>query len=124
MENENTYRHAIKLWGVTNQMDMATEECAELIQAINKVKRTFSRAELVAMMMQNQFTNRDNAMPKFRTESEALIYQQMCSEIVDVKIMMEQLSLIFNRETLELIYERKITRLKGRLKKDDQEWKG
>ena len=32
-------KRAIEKYGVLAQMDMATEECAELIQAINKLKR-------------------------------------------------------------------------------------
>ncbi len=35
----NIYGRAINEWGISAQLDMVTEECAELIKAINKYKR-------------------------------------------------------------------------------------
>ena len=38
-KDEQIIRKAIRVFGVPHQLDMAIEECAELIKAINKLKR-------------------------------------------------------------------------------------
>jgi len=40
MKKEDLYKAAIEKWGVVSQVEMAVEECSELIQAIQKVKRS------------------------------------------------------------------------------------
>lgn len=35
----SVYQNAIDLWGATSQIDMMIEECAELIHALQKIKR-------------------------------------------------------------------------------------
>ena len=90
MDKQELYKKAITQWGATNQMDMVVEECAELIQAINKVKRDGS------------------------IDNEA----KLCGEIADVEIMIEQLRLIINKnEHIEQIKEYKLMRLNDRLNK-------
>ena len=104
---------AVSKFGTVNQLDMAIEECAELIQAINKIKRTFPPETI------SQFYREYNSpqMPRFQSESDALIYHGLCGEIADVEILLEQMRLIFNTETIDLIKERKLMRLQERLYK-------
>lgn len=87
-EIHNLYKDAIHKWGNDSQMNMVVEECAELIQAVNKFKRDPSAERL----------------------------KELCSEIADVEIMCEQARIILNKSGLvDLIKEEKIGRLKSRL---------
>lgn len=79
------FSQAVKLWGETFQMNMAVEECAELIQAIMK----FRRNKVVGNVKAN-----------------------LCEEIADVEIMLEQLRTILNEDVLiDNIKEEKLERL-------------
>ena len=95
--------YALSKFGAFNQLDMAIEECAELIQAINKVKR----AGIVAYHI-----TKPNATMDIKT---AMTYNNLCSEVADVKIMIAQLELMLNKETIQLSLDRKIERLETRL---------
>ncbi len=87
---DNLYKEAIYCWGVNNQLDMVVEECAELIQAINKMKRK-----------------------SCKETQEAL-----CGEIADVEIMLGQLRLIIQRdELIDTIKKQKHMRLWDRIEK-------
>lgn len=70
-------------FGIDNQLDMLTEECAELIQAINKYKRNTANS-----------------------------YVNLAEEIADVEIMLQQIKYLvgFNPEYLEHVKNRKIDR--------------
>lgn len=74
IERHELYNQAIKQWGNNSQMDMCIEECAELIQAISKMKR-----------------------PN-RMAGQAL--KNLCEEIADVEIMLEQIRLIVHKDGL------------------------
>ena len=96
MIDEELCRKAISKWGVDAQVDMVVEECAELIQAIQKSKR-------------HGLTNTaDN----------------LVEEMVDVNIMLTQLEVILDtyvkgfRGMWEHHMEAKINRLKGILNED------
>ena len=78
---------AICKWGRELQVDMAIEECSELIQAICKRKRSYP--------------NEDN----------------LIEEIADVCIMMDQLKLMFGIDKVEEAIVKKLNRLKDRLEK-------
>ena len=39
MTNSEIWRKAWKLWGADAQLDMISEECTEIIKAVNKLKR-------------------------------------------------------------------------------------
>lgn len=95
---------AISQYGIDNQMDMVIEECSELIQAIQKLKRT--KISIYAGMI-----------PKWQTRKTNLVYANLCSEVADVKIMIAQLEIILNKEMIDLSVERKIDRLEDRLNK-------
>jgi allophanate hydrolase subunit 1 len=96
MKRNDLYSQSIALWGHTAQVDMAIEEMAELTQALCKTKRSV-RPE------------------SWRTD----VYE----EIADVQIMLDQMVIIFDgEEIVPAEIERKLARLKERLKRDE-EWK-
>jgi hypothetical protein len=64
-EPQELYHLALNQWGVSSQLDMVVEECAELIKAIQKVRR-----------------NREDWLP-------------IVEEAVDVGLMIEQLKVIY-----------------------------
>lgn len=102
-EQISVLEQAIYKYGIGLQLDMAVEECAELIQAINKVKR----AGIVAYHI---------TKPNQGMETETVMkYNNLCSEVADVKIMMAQLELMLDSETIQLSVDRKIERLKSRI---------
>lgn len=105
---EAILQDAIDTFGTVNQLEMAIEECAELIQALNKIKRTFHYLQLKGIKEQTV---------KFDSVKDALIYAGVCSEIADVKIMIKQLELIFNTDHISISEARKMDRLEGRIKK-------
>lgn len=80
---------AIESFGVQSQLDMAIEECAELIDALMKHRRG-------------------------RNDIQAVV-----TEIADVQIMMAQLEIIFagNSKIVEMERMRKMDRLRNRLGK-------
>jgi len=84
-EPDLIYAEALKKWGTALQFDMLTEECAELIAAINRLKR-----------------GRPN------TQREVL------EEIADVEIMLGQMRLIFGNELIDNVKRKKLTRLAER----------
>lgn len=83
---------AIKKWGKQSQMEMAIEECAELIKAIQKLKRA------------------GDENPR-----EFEFIRAVCDEIADVEIIMQQLKLIFPVQLIEEIKIAKIERLEKRI---------
>jgi NTP pyrophosphatase (non-canonical NTP hydrolase) len=95
---------AIKQYGEANQIDMLHEEMGELMQAINKFKR---KCNLPALYPSQK-----------DTVEYCKLYFDVCSEIADVKIMIEQLEFMFDYQAVQLSVDRKIERLKERLNKN------
>jgi len=87
MKKEDLYKAAIEKWGVVSQVEMAVEECSELIQAIQKVKRSNTIE-----------TN-----------------MHVCEEIADVEIMIEQLRYIFDVDLIDQFKSEKLERLEKRI---------
>ena len=84
---EKIYSEAVERFGKIHQLDMCIEECAELIQAINKFKRNPN------------------------------IYIDLCEEIADAEITIEQLKLILNKdELIDKIKEDKLRRLDEKMR--------
>jgi hypothetical protein len=106
---------AITTYGVHAQMDMATEECAELIQAINKLKRKTPKS----VLDRNLSSGNKHLFCIPPHEHTDVAYSQayfgLCSEVADVKIMLTQLEMILSKEAIDLSVERKIDRLEERL---------
>lgn len=95
MMNEEVLQKAIDTYGRIPQMDMCVEEMAELIKAINKYKRAY-------------FDVAETAMP---TD----IYDNVCEEIADVKIMIKQMEMMFGESNVEEEVDCKMNRLAERL---------
>lgn len=73
----------LKLWGKPAQTLMIIEECAELIKALTKYNRRFNKTG----------------------------YSQVCEEIADVEIMLDQARIMFDTNLIDNYKEEKITRL-------------
>lgn len=89
-EKIRIWTKAIKTYGVPAQMDMLVEECAELIVEVNHYKRN---------LVKGGETN----------------LSKLLSEIADVEIMIKQMKLIFNENTINGIVEFKTRRLRERI---------
>jgi NTP pyrophosphatase (non-canonical NTP hydrolase) len=99
-------QQAIKQYGVPNQLNQTIEECAELIQAINKAKRH----QLV--------TESEIIKPAYLVSTkDCIVFGNLVSEIADMKIMLDQLTLLIGYDRVEFAKERKLLRLKTRLDK-------
>lgn len=96
-------RQAINKFGVNSQLDMAVEECAELIQAINKLKRAGLISNIIEKPSENMDIKKINA------------YNNLCSEVADVKILIHQLELILCKDRIQISVDRKIDRLENRM---------
>lgn len=104
---EQIIKDAVDNFGVINQLDMAIEECGELIQSINKIKRTFKVNQLSEIKKGKEFDS----------VKMALAYCNICSEIADVKIMIKQLEYIFSPDHVAVSEERKLARLQVLIEK-------
>ena len=94
--SRSIYKDAIKVFGESKQIDQAIEELAELQLILSKYKRFKSKFNKKEMFNMNN----------------------ILSEIVDVKIMLDQLVLLFDfkRERINKMKEVKLTKLKGYIK--------
>lgn len=95
MEENKTLKDAVLKYGRDAQMDIVVEECSELIKAIMKFKRYGSH-------------NLD-------TELHLGLIRDICEEIADVDIMIDQLKMIFSRQLIEEYKIEKIERLRKRM---------
>lgn len=86
----NTYRQILEHWGLDKQINQVSEECAELIIALNKWRRASP-----------------DKKPDIRTVAE---------EIADVQIMLEQMKEAFQCDFLvESLIEQKLERTLKRM---------
>lgn len=85
-ERENVYQRALDKWGEYSQLDQGVEEMAELILAINKYKRT----------------NMD--LSKRKDE----IMENLIEEIADVKMCIEQFEMMFGKEKVSNMLDKKM----------------
>jgi NTP pyrophosphatase (non-canonical NTP hydrolase) len=69
--DKKVLEQAVEKWGVPSQSDMIIEECAELIQALSKMKRKMADPEKC--------------------------YTNLIEELADVTIMMSQAEIMFNK---------------------------
>lgn len=102
--NQEILKKAIQTFGAKNQLDMVIEECAELIQAINKCRRK----NLVNDLIIGNSTKEG--------DSETLF--NLTGEIADVKIMIAQLELMLEPIYKEAVYisvERKLIKLEEKI---------
>lgn len=86
INKESLYLEALDLWGINSQIDICIEEMSELIKELLKHKR-----------------GKDNIV-------------DICEEIADVEITVEQMKMIFNRnKAVERFTAEKLYRLKDRI---------
>ena len=92
MKENKIYRDAVKKWGYPLQLGMLMEECAELIQATNKVLRYKNSLD------------------------EKKYLHNLAGEIADVEIMIGQLKTMFDwynfKDKIKEYKEKKLCRLK------------
>lgn len=95
-EEIEVFKKCVEFYDKRDMYNLAMEECAELIQAINKILR-----------YPDQESRREN----------------LIEEIVDVSIMIEKISLIANitPEEFDRMYERKFDKVRRRLLEDLEE---
>ncbi len=79
---ESIYLAALRAWGADAQMNQCAEECGELIAALNRFRRGRSTEAAVA------------------------------EELADVSIMLEQMTLIFCQDSVEIAKAHKLERLR------------
>jgi len=94
MDNQQVLLDAIHKYGRDIQIEIAIEEMAELIKALQKIKR---------------------GDPNNTTQWLNLLHN-ICEEVADVEIMIEQLKLIYPTSIIMDFKTAKIDRLKERLK--------
>lgn len=104
LERERIYKEGLELFGMECQYDQCTEEMAELMVAINKLKRQEKYGEY---------------------EGDASIKQNLLEEIADVFVCVEALSIFLDEDKMEEIieqkmrkYERTIQKCKDKSKKE------
>ena len=102
---EFLYVAVIDTYGVEKQLDMVVEECSELIKAINKIKRN-DCLKYIGLVQPSLTTT---------TIKQALIYNELCGEVADLEILLEQMRLILRSDQISLIKERKLQRLSERI---------
>lgn len=95
MNEQEILNKAIETYGEESQIDMAIEECSELIQALCKYKR----------LVKNGYLDK---------EYEAVI-NNVYGEVADVQIMMKQMNIIFNTDNITFYEISKLSRLERRL---------
>lgn len=89
-EDIKVLQDAVNQWGKVAQIDMVIEECAELILALQKMKRDYGK----------------------NTSKDRAILTNVCDEIADVKIMIAQAELVFDKELVQERVNYKMERLK------------
>ena len=92
---ENIFKLSVEKWGEEAQYNQMTEECAELIVAINKYKR-FCDGE------------------RHQTEEEVMF--NLLEEIADVKICVQQLEYILGADKVEKVYNQKMQKFLNQIK--------
>lgn len=90
----------------SNQIMQLSEECAELIQAVNKYRR-----------FRGSKTTRDEIIES--TNDSNMLIQNIAEEIADVDIMLEQMKVYLNisDEAVEGIKEKKVNRQLARIER-------
>jgi NTP pyrophosphatase (non-canonical NTP hydrolase) len=91
----------------SNQVMQLSEECAELIQAVNKYRR-----------FRGSKTTRDEIIES--TNDSNMLIQNIAEEIADVDIMLEQMKILLNisNEAVEGIKEKKVNRQLARIERE------
>lgn len=94
-DTTDLYQRALNMWGMSAQMDMIIEECAELQVAVSHWKRG---------------------------RTNALSMDELCNEAADVTVMIEQLALMVpdGANRIAELRAMKLKRLLGRVQTAEQ----
>ncbi|HUU87391.1 MAG TPA: hypothetical protein VMX17_06525 [Candidatus Glassbacteria bacterium] len=92
-KSSNIYARVVEAWGEDSQLDMMTEEMAELIQAISKFRRAKTQ------------------------EKKAKAYIHLCEEVADVENMINQLRYMLDANLIDQFKAEKLKRTEKRLNK-------
>lgn len=104
VQKDKILQQAINQNGVFKQIEMLYEEMGELMTAINKVKR----------VLPNGYKR--IPYPHIGTSVDySLRYFNLCSEVADCKILIEQMEVILCKEAIDISEDRKLIRLQERL---------
>ena len=76
IDSQELYKKAIEKWGKKSQVEMLIEECSEVIQAVQKLKREYFNNDLKKIYE---------------------VEHHLCGELADLTIMLEQMNLIFEK---------------------------
>ncbi len=97
-EHLQVCKRAVKVFGEDDQLEMVIEECAEVVQAIQKLKRA-KRGHYAKI-----------------EEAKA----NLVDEVADLLIMAEQARLIMGTHLVDSAVGRKLKRLEGRLNEHER----
>ncbi len=103
-EESEIFEKAVHHYTTDFNINMVSEEVGELLQAINKLRRVSCTPEYM-LTPPNSNT----------TLKRSKAYYALCSEIADVKIVLEIFERMLSPEAVKIAYERKIDRLKTRM---------
>lgn len=97
-----------RYYGYEAQSNQLVEECAELIQAVNKYRRAKSRGQVFSPLLEPSQADKDR---------EQVALDNLVEEIADVEIMLEQVKdlLQIPEEDIEAIKLYKVNRTKERI---------
>lgn len=112
LKKERTLKRALDTWGAMPQIKMWYEESAELTQALCKIDR-----------LKGILDGKIRKPTKDDSVKYVLAYHQLCGEVADVKIILRQLEMMLDEETINLVETRKVDRLERRLDNNDFEKK-
>ena len=93
MEKGNIFEDALTKWGENAQYDQTIEEMAELTVALNKLKR----------------------LKAGEKRDEKKTYDNLFTEIADVKVCIEELEFMLGKENVQQAYARQLEKFKKEL---------
>ena len=94
---ENIYKRAIDVWGIESQSNVMVEELAELTFALMKMRRSGTDEQMVVR------------------------YDNVCEEIADVRLMLNQMEHIYNKDTIDNYYKEKKERTIKKLERYEKD---
>jgi len=94
---ENIYKRFVEQWGVDAQTDVMVEELAELTFALMKMRRAGTDEQMVVR------------------------YDNVCEEIADVRLMLNQMEYIYNKDIIDKYYKEKKERTIKKLERYEKD---
>lgn len=97
---------AVKTYGIHNQISQLYEEMGELLTAFSKLKRANDPCNMGEFYVKPTDKN---------SMKYILAYNNLCSEIADLQICLNQMKIIFCEERIAISEDRKLDRLSEKL---------